>query len=93
MGHDLDMTGLILAPEADSSWVIIGSATIDGKSLVEEVHPGDILVEINGMPVRGKTMGVVVDALRGEPGEVKTLLIKRDGTIREITDVQVKRIL
>ena len=77
--HELDMIGLSLRPEADGTYVILGIAEIDGTPAVEGVHSGDILVSIDEFTITGSTMGSVVDALRGTPGDKKLLMLERDG--------------
>lgn len=90
--HDLDMVGLILSPGQDSSWSVIGVAKMDGKPLVEGVETGDKLLEIDGMQTKGKTMGKVIDALHGKPGEPRSLVLERNGK-RVDAEVVVRRIL
>ncbi len=77
--HDMDLVGLTLRPVADGSYQVIGVATIDGRPAVTGVEPGDTLLEVDGLDVTGATMGTVVDALRGEPGELRALVLERDG--------------
>jgi len=77
--HDMDLVGLTLRPEPTGSYQVIGVATKDGKPSVEGVEPGDKLLEIDGLKATGATMGTVVDARRGAPGDTRTLLLERNG--------------
>lgn len=90
--HDLDVVGVVLRPEADSSYSIIGVSKIDGKPVVGGIQPGDKLIQVDGLTTAGVTMGRVVDALRGKPGEIRTLILKRNGKRLEIK-TEVKRLL
>lgn len=76
---EFDVIGLILRPEADGRFAILGIAEYDGKPSVAGVQPGDHLLAIDGIPVRGNTMGQVWSMLGGEPGKERTLTIERDG--------------
>jgi hypothetical protein len=87
--HDLDIVGLTLQPQPDSSFKVIGLVHKDGKFSVKGVQPGDILVQIDHLITKGATMGTVVDALRGTPGDCHTLTIDRNGkrfTIKTIVE-------
>lgn len=75
---DFDVIGLILRPEADGRFTIIGIADYDGKPSVPGVEAGDHLVAVDGIPVLGSTMGQVWLMLGGEPGKARTLAIERD---------------
>lgn len=90
--HDMDLVGLTLRPAADGSYQVIGVATIDGRSAVPGVEPGDMLLEVDGREVTGATMGTVVDALRGEPGEARALVLDRGGE-RVTAEARVERFL
>jgi hypothetical protein len=77
--QDLDIVGLTLQPQRDSGYLVIGVAEKDGKTTAPGIQPGDILVQIGDLKIKGATMGTVVDALRGAPGDVRTLTLERDG--------------
>jgi hypothetical protein len=74
-----DVIGLILRPEDDGRFTIIGIADYDGKPSVADVFSGDRLVAVDGIPVLGSTMGQVWLMLGGEPGKERRLTIERDG--------------
>jgi hypothetical protein len=77
--HDMDMVGLTLRPEANGFYTVIGVAKINEKNAVEGVEIGDILVRVGALEVNGATMGTVIDALRGKPGDTRTLVLERQG--------------
>jgi hypothetical protein len=72
--HDMDLVPLTLRPQPDGGYTVLGGAAADG------VQPGDTLVAIGDLAAKGATMGTVVDALRGAPGEVRRLTVERGGT-------------
>lgn len=76
---DFDVVGLILRPEADGRFTILGVADMDGKPSVDGVESGDHLEGVNDLPVRGITMGQVWSMLGGTPGREKKLTIERGG--------------
>jgi hypothetical protein len=76
---DLDLVGLTLRPEPDGVYRVIGVAQRDGRSAVPGVEPGDTLLRVGDLSASGATMGTVVDALRGAPGETRVLELERQG--------------
>jgi len=76
---DFDVIGLILRPEDDTRFTILGVADFDGKPSVPEVQPGDHLVAVDDIPVPDSTMGQVWSLLEGSPGQERKLTIERDG--------------
>jgi hypothetical protein len=80
---DFDVVGIILRPEEDGRYTILGVAEVDGKPSVPTepngVRPGDSLVAVNDTPVRGATMGQVWSLLGGTQGQERTLTIERAG--------------
>jgi hypothetical protein len=77
--RDLDIVGLTLRPENDGSFTVAGVVTRAGRPLVAGVHPGDRLLRVGSLEVTGAPMGQVIDALRGKPGDVRLLLLEREG--------------
>jgi len=77
--HDMDIVGLTLRPEKNNTYSIIGIAKKDGKPVVHGVEPGDVLLQVDNLKTTGATMGTVVDALRGRPGDVRVLILERNG--------------
>jgi hypothetical protein len=90
-GEDLDIVGLTLRPEEDNSLTIVGVVMIDGRPVVEGVRPGDKLIRVGDLDVASATMGAVVEAMRGRPGDTRTLVIDRDGE-RITVDAEVLRL-
>jgi hypothetical protein len=81
---DFDVIGLVLRPEDDGRYTILGVADFDGKPSVmpaaaNGVAPGDHLIAVNNVTVRGATMGQVWSLLRGTPGQQRILTIERAG--------------
>jgi hypothetical protein len=78
---DFDVIGLILRPENDGRFTILGIADYDGKPSVpqgsEGVQAGDHLLAVGGIPVRGSTLGQVWSMLGGSPGKERALTIER----------------
>jgi len=90
--HDMDLVGLTLRLGTDGRYLVIGVAEKNGQPTVAGVMPGDVLLEVGGLNATGATMGSVVDALRGNPGDVRTLVLERDG-MRIVVDARIERIL
>jgi hypothetical protein len=89
---DFDVVGLILRPEGDGRFTILGVADFEGQPAVEGVQAGDRLVAVNRLPVEGATMGQVWAMLGGTPGQEKQLTVERRG--KELSVVaQVKHFL
>ena len=76
---DFDVIGVVLRPELEGGYTILGVANIDGKPTVEGVKPGDHLEAVNDIPVHGVTMGQVWSMLGGTPGQERKLTIERGG--------------
>jgi hypothetical protein len=80
---DFDVIGLILRPEDDGRFTILGIADYDGQPSVprgtEGVQSGDHLVAVDGITVPGSTLGQVWALLAGSPGKERMLTIERGG--------------
>jgi hypothetical protein len=80
---DFDVIGLILRPEDDGRYLILGIADFEGKPSVpsgeDGIQAGDFLVAVDGIPVRGSTMGQVWAMLGGTPGKDRRVTIERGG--------------
>lgn len=80
---DFDVVGLVLRPEVDGRYTILGVADIDEKPSVasgpDGIQPGDQLVAVNDIAVSGAAMGSVWSMLGGPPGQEKKLTIERRG--------------
>lgn len=87
--HDLDQVGLTLR-YANHSFVIARVATKNGKATVDGVLPGDRLIKIDELDAGSATWGAIYDALHGKPGEVRVLMLERNGK-RFSVDAKVTR--
>lgn len=76
---DMDVIGLVLRPEADGHYTVVGVADYNGKPSVPEAKSGDVLVSIDGTPPTGGTMGETWSLLGGLPGDTRTLVLERGG--------------
>jgi hypothetical protein len=76
---DFDVVGLVLRPENDTRFTIVGVADIDGKPSVPDVQPGDHLVAVDDVPIPDSTLGQVWSMLEGSPGQERKLTIERSG--------------
>jgi hypothetical protein len=76
---DFDVIGVILHPQDDGRFTILGIANSEGKASVPEVRAGDQLIAVDGIPVRGSTLGQVLLMLGGEPGKERSLTVERAG--------------
>jgi hypothetical protein len=76
---DFDVIGLVLRPEDDTRFTVIGVAEFEGKPSVADVQPGDHLVAVDGIPVPDSTMGQVWSLLEGSPGQERKLTLEREG--------------
>jgi hypothetical protein len=77
---DFDVIGLILRPEDDGRFTILGVADLDGKASVPgDVQAGDHLIAVDGISVSGSTMGQVWAMLGGLPGQERRLTLERAG--------------
>ncbi len=90
--NDFDIVGLTLRPELDGNYSVLGVVNKNGEPVVEGVYKGDTVFMIDDMKVKGKTMGTVVDALRGKPGDTHTLQLERNKKKIEVK-CEVKRLL
>jgi C-terminal processing protease CtpA/Prc len=81
--------GLILKPEDDGRFTIVGVADFDGKPSVTQgedgVQAGDHLVAVDGISVTGSTLGQVWSMLEGEPGKERALTVERSGKLFTIS--------
>jgi hypothetical protein len=80
---DFDVIGLVLRPEDDGRFTVLGIADFDGKPSLptgaDGVQPGDHLVAVDGIPVQHSTMGQVWAALGGTAGQERKLTMERGG--------------
>jgi hypothetical protein len=76
---DFDVIGLVLRPEDDGRFTILAIADLGGQASAPGLQRGDQLVAVDGIPVRGSTMGQVWLMLGGEPAKERRLTVDRDG--------------
>jgi hypothetical protein len=81
---DMDVIGLILRPETDGRYTVLGVAEYEGKPSVPDVQKGDVLISVDGIRASGGTMGQVWSSLQGSPGKVRTLTFVRAGKQFEV---------
>jgi hypothetical protein len=89
---DFDVVGLVLRPEDDTRFTILGVANFDGRPSVSQVQPGDHLVAVDSIPVPDSTMGQVWSLLEGSPEQVRKLTVERNGQQFNVT-AQVQHFL
>lgn len=75
----LDVVGVTLKPEEDGRYTIIGVVERGRKSSVPDVKVGDTLMTVDNARVKGGTMGQAWSLLSGNPGDIRTLGLMRDG--------------
>jgi len=76
--HDLDQVGIMIVPR-HGEYFVMGLATQNGKVTVDGIEVNDQLLSVDGVTVTGTTMGKVLTALHGRPGEIRRLVLERNG--------------
>jgi hypothetical protein len=80
---DFDVIGLVLRPEDDGRFTVLGVVDFEGKPSVatgaDGVQAGDHLIAVDGLPVQGSSMGQVWKSLGGTPGQERKLTLERAG--------------
>jgi C-terminal processing protease CtpA/Prc len=67
-------------PRAQPGLYIVATvATKNGKPTVENVSPGDKLIRVGELETKRATRGGIYEALHGKPGEIRVLLLERNG--------------
>jgi C-terminal processing protease CtpA/Prc len=77
--HDMDVVGLALARSRSGGYAIVSIVQKDGLPAVDEAQPGDKLLKVDDLDVTHADLQTVVDALRGKPGDQRTLVLDRKG--------------
>lgn len=76
---DFDVVGLVLRPADDGEYTVLSVVEFEGKPSVPAVQAGDHLEAVDGISVRGASMGQVWSMLGGTPGQERKLTIERSG--------------
>ena len=76
--HDLDYIGLTLISR-QGDYFVGGIVTQDGKPTVTGVQAGDKLVQIGALGTHLASRRAIFAAMHGKPGEVRALILERDG--------------
>jgi len=84
---DTELVGVVLGLDADGGYFV--TATVSG---LDDVHPGDRFVAVDGRDVDGMTLPDVLDLLRGTAGDRHRLSLRRDDEAIEV-DAPVLRLL
>jgi hypothetical protein len=81
--HDLDQVPITIDPEINGGFTVVGIAERNGRKLLDEVRPGDKLIQVGDLKTSGATIGQVLEALHGKPAETRLLILDRRGqTVR-----------
>jgi hypothetical protein len=88
--HDLDQVPITINAEADGSFTVIGIAERNGQKLVDGIEPGDKLIQVGELKTSGATLGRVLEALHGKPGETRVLVLDRGGQPVRVTAAVVQ---
>lgn len=72
----LDMVGLIVRPEVDGTYSVARAIDLTEDSKASSVAANDMLVAVDGAPVAGMTMGQLIKALSGTPGQTRELVLR-----------------
>jgi len=75
--NDLDYIGLTLMSR-HGEYFVAGIATQDGKPTVQGVRVGDKLLQIGALDTHGASREAMFFAMRGKPGEIRSLILERD---------------
>jgi hypothetical protein len=76
--HDLDQVGLTLMFK-QRQCIVAAIASQHGKPTVEGVQVGDKLVQIDSLRTSTATRSAILAAMHGNVGEVRALLLERNG--------------
>jgi len=77
--HDMDVVGLALARSRTGGYAVVAVAQKDSKPLVEQVQQGAKLLKVDDVDVSNRDLEKVIEALRGDPGDVHVLMLDRKG--------------
>lgn len=66
-------------------WVTVVAPLPGGPALAAGIRPGDRIVDVDGVSMRGEPIDAVQKALRGAPGSSVRLTVERDGASSPLT--------
>ena len=90
--NDLDQVGLTLAATPSGALMISAVSAGNDSVVVQGLRAGDRLLRVNGVEMTGVTLSAAQKALAGRPGEIKTIVVERDGAPITV-QAKVSRIL
>lgn len=90
--RDFDTVGLVLEVDSSGALIIKGVSPQASEITRASVRPGDILIEVKGHNSFRRTLTGAAQALSGNPGDEKLLVLQRDGA-RRVAKVTVAHIL
>jgi len=64
--------------------IVLADVTGGGPAARAGLAPGDVLVEVNGLPIHGRTPDEVLEALRGQPGTSVGVTVRRGSAARRV---------
>ena len=70
------------------AYVVAAIASKNHRPTVGGVVPGDTLLRVGSLDVGTATWGAIYSAMHGHPGDVRTLVLERNGQRRSV-DVRV----
>lgn len=76
--NDLDQVGITIGVHGGKYFVIALPAQ-NGHSTVHGIAVNDQLLSVDGVTMAGASMGKVLMALHGKPGEMRKLILERNG--------------
>lgn len=82
--HELDQIGLTLRTQA-GEYFVAAVATKHGLPTVANVEPGDRLVQVDALTLKGATWGAIFQAMHGKPGSKRILVLERNGNPVTVT--------
>lgn len=91
-GNDMDLVPLAISPQRDSTFNVVGIASKNGNTLANGILKGDKILQIDSLKIKGNTMGTVMDALRGKPGDNRRIAVERGGK-KMVVNAKVERVM